>query len=280
MCFVNQAVVNGGMSMSWEAKWLSPRVVGRKGFLWTTYGGHTTCTQVSFGRHTLCAWCWKTRKCSTRLAAPRPPIHLWEKPCLLPKNFLPSLTPAFILQPHPHHQLPRDPHPLINIFIILVLSSMWSTPLNDRRRLAPRKWVASNAKSIHTPALSSCLKIHHHYLHWNHHNQHLLHWKRQIIVNNLRVLAQRWTLGESHLLKMDFGVFQPSAVLSIRITLRFHRWRNGQETNWQNALTWRNGLCDSSGNNQLTRSSKVLHDWKSDDTIVTQERAQIRIIEE
>ena len=37
MCFVNQGVVNGGMSMSWEAKWLSPRVVGRKGFLWTTY---------------------------------------------------------------------------------------------------------------------------------------------------------------------------------------------------------------------------------------------------
>ena len=162
-----------------------------------SYGRRTAC--ASFLRRTydvytsfLWAWCWKTRKCSTRLAAPRPPIHLWEKPCLLPKNFLPSLTPAFILQPHPHHHLPLDPRPSTIIFIILVLSSMWSTPLNDRRRLAPRKWVASNAKSIHTPALSSCLKIHHHYLHWNHHNQHLLHCKHQIVVNNIRILAQRF----------------------------------------------------------------------------------------
>ena len=39
-------------------------------------------------------------------------------------------------------------------------------------------------------------------------------------MNNLRILAQRWTFSESHLLKMDFGVFQPSVVLLIRITLR------------------------------------------------------------
>ena len=96
-----------------------------------SYGRRTAC--ASFLRRTydvytsfLWAWCWKTRKCSTRLAAPRPPIHLWEKPCLLPKNFLPSLTPAFILQPHPHHLSP--------LIIVLqpLYSSSWSSPQCDQ----------------------------------------------------------------------------------------------------------------------------------------------------
>ena len=218
MCFVNQAVVNGGMSMSWEAKWLSPRVVGRKGFLWTTYGVRKFPTEdirrvhkFPLGDIHKCAWCWKTRKCSTRLAAPTQATHPPLRETLPPSQEFPSLTHSCL---HSSTSSPSssDPRPLTIIFIILVLSSMWSTPLNDRRRLAPRKWVASNAKSIHTPALSSCLKIHHHYLHWNYHNQHILHCKHQIVVNNLRILAQRWTLSESHLLRLYFGVFQPSVV--------------------------------------------------------------------
>ena len=179
-----------------------------------SYGGHTTCTQVSFGHD------------AGRLASvpqgwqhPGHPSTSERNLASFPRISFPHSLPPSFFNFIPIIISPRDPRPLTIIFIILVLSSMWSTPLNDRRRLAPRKWVASNAKSIHTPALSSCLKIHHHYLHWNHHNQHLLNCNNQIVVNKIRILAQRWTLSESHLLKMDFGVFQPSAVLSIRITL-------------------------------------------------------------
>ena len=181
-----------------------------------SYGGHTTCTQVSFGRHTQVRMMLEDAQVFHKAGstqATHPPL----RETLPPSQEFPSLTHSCL---HSSTSSPSssDPRPLTIIFIILVLSSMWSTPLNDRRRLAPRKWVASNAKSIHTPALSSCLKIHHHYLHWNHHNQHILHCKHQI-ANKIRVLAQRWTLSESHLLKMDFGVFQPSVVLLIRITL-------------------------------------------------------------
>ena len=38
--------------------------------------------------------------------------------------------------------------------------------------------------------------------------------KNQILVKNLRIITQLWTLSEGHLLRLYFGVFQPSVVSS------------------------------------------------------------------
>ena len=169
--------------------------------------------RVSYGRRTACAsflrrtynvytsFLWATYAVRMMLEdlqvfhkagstqATHPPL----RETLPPSQEFPSLTHSCLHSStsSPSSSPPRSSPFNHYIFIILVLSSMWSTPLNDRRRLAPRKWVTSNAKSIHTPALSSCLKIHHHYLHWNHHNQHHLQCKHQIVVNKIRILAQR-----------------------------------------------------------------------------------------
>ena len=40
------------------------------------------------------------------------------------------------------------------------------------------------------------------------------HCKNQIVVKNLRIVARWWTLSEGHLLRLSFGVFQPSVVSS------------------------------------------------------------------
>ena len=42
------------------------------------------------------------------------------------------------------------------------------------------------------------------------------HCKSQIVVKNLRIVAQWWTLSESHLLRLNFVVFQPSVVSGLR----------------------------------------------------------------
>ena len=171
MCFVNQAVVNEGMSMSWEAKWLSPRVVGRKGFLWTTYGVRKFPTEDIRRVHKFPLGMMLEDSQVFHKAGSTQATHPPLRETLPPSQEFPSLTHSCLhSSTSSPSSLPPDHRPSTIIFIILVLSSMWSTPLNDRRRLAPRKWVASNAKSIHTPALSSCLKIHHHYHDWNHHN--------------------------------------------------------------------------------------------------------------
>ena len=46
-----------------------------------------------------------------------------------------------------------------------------------------------------------------------HHCRHY-HRKNQIVVKNLRIVAQWWTSSEGHLLRLYFGVFQPSVVSS------------------------------------------------------------------
>ena len=37
--------------------------------------------------------------------------------------------------------------------------------------------------------------------------------KNQIVFENLRIVAQLWTLSESHVLRLYFGIFQHSVVL-------------------------------------------------------------------
>ena len=50
----------------------------------------------------------------------------------------------------------------------------------------------------------------------------LLVCKNQIFVKNLRILAQWWTLCESHLMRLYFGVFQPSVVSNEHMYMEEH----------------------------------------------------------